>query len=254
MASGRGFTRLMAVCCGAALLASGVAAADDDRRVDDDPRLIVRVYNSFGAPADDLHRAFTIASAVLWRAGIHTAWRDCGFTECDDPLGPAEIIVRVAATNASSEPHSLGFSYVDVRERAGTLSTVYGDRVNALAKEAEVDAGELLGRAMAHELGHLLLGTSRHAVSGLMRGVWSTADLRRDDPSQWLVSHGDAVQMRTRLRSRLRLQPQPRLLVAAQLSDSLAGEDHALMVQCENDDHTSRTMCDRRRSSRRRGM
>jgi hypothetical protein len=42
-------------------------------------------------------------------------------------------------------------------------------------KGAEVSA--LLGAAIAHELGHLLLGKDSHAAAGLMRLVWTAGEL-----------------------------------------------------------------------------
>ncbi len=55
---------------------------------------------------------------------------------------------------------------VDLEGQAGTLATIYEDRVESLATEAHVDSGRLLGRAIAHEIGHLLLGTASHARAG----------------------------------------------------------------------------------------
>ena len=82
---------------------------------------------------------------------------------------------------------SLGFVLVDVNERRGSLATVYSDRGAALSRRAGVDAAELLGRAIAHEIGHLLLGTDRHGSRGLMRASWSGADLRRNLATDWLL-------------------------------------------------------------------
>jgi len=38
---------------------------------------------------------------------------------------------------------------------------------------------------MAHELGHLLLGTSSHAQAGLMRAFWSDQTLRSWSRADW---------------------------------------------------------------------
>ena len=39
-------------------------------------------------------------------------------------------------------------------------------------------ADVLLGRAMAHEIGHLLLGANSHSLNGIMRGHWSVHEFR----------------------------------------------------------------------------
>ena len=70
---------------------------------------------------------------------------------------------------------TLGDSLVDTRLRGGALATIYVNRVATLAGRCDVDVQTLLARAVAHEIGHLLLGTSAHASSGLMRAAWSQA-------------------------------------------------------------------------------
>jgi hypothetical protein len=42
--------------------------------------------------------------------------------------------------------------------------------------------GRMVGRVIAHELGHLLLNSPRHARFGLMRPVFGTRDVETDDP------------------------------------------------------------------------
>jgi hypothetical protein len=39
--------------------------------------------------------------------------------------------------------------------------------------------GRVLGYALAHELGHVLIRSAGHEDSGLMKGVWSKADWQR---------------------------------------------------------------------------
>ena len=42
-----------------------------------------------------------------------------------------------------------------------------------------VNLAEILGSVMAHEMGHLLLGSNAHAISGIMRAHWESGELRR---------------------------------------------------------------------------
>jgi hypothetical protein len=71
------------------------------------------------------------------------------------------------------------------------LATVYADRVKSVAKRTGANAGRLIGRAMAHEIGHLLLGTSHHSVAGLMRARWSDGEVQRDLEPDWALSSQD---------------------------------------------------------------
>ena len=85
-----------------------------------------------------------------------------------------------------------------MRERTGVLATIFVDSVELIASLSEIDATLLLGRAIAHELGHLLLGTNAHSVRGLMRAV-DTADVRRHALADWALTTEDAAAIRRRL-------------------------------------------------------
>jgi len=57
--------------------------------------------------------------------------------------------------------------------------------VTLVAGRTGVDEATLLGRAVAHEIGHLLLGTSQHADAGLMRAHWSDRELQQGSEADW---------------------------------------------------------------------
>jgi hypothetical protein len=116
-----------------------------------------------------------------------------------DPPKPDEVIVRIVKAGERGSPELLGTSMVDVEGQAGTLATIYLDRVESLANQAQVDSGRLLGRAIAHEIGHLLLGTASHAYGGLMRPHWLAGELQRDWPLDWVLSSSEGARMRWRL-------------------------------------------------------
>jgi hypothetical protein len=80
-----------------------------------------------------------------------------------------------------------------IRGGRGQLATVFPDRVRGLARRAAVDYAPLLGRVMAHELGHLLLGVSTHSATGLMRGNWTHHDVRRQRDDEWLFAADDVL-------------------------------------------------------------
>ncbi len=178
--------------------------------------LVVRLYDAFGLPARDLMSAHAIAGAILNRGGISVTWRDCSREDCATPVAPAELVVRVIAAPPAGEPDSLGFSYVDLERRSGTLATVFADRVAAFSALCSRDRGELLGRAMAHEIGHLLLGTMRHADRGLMRSRWTAIELMNNQPQDWALSREEGVLMRRAVAVRQRHPKQPARHVARQ--------------------------------------
>jgi hypothetical protein len=174
--------------------------------------VVVRVYDTQGLPPAELAAARSATERILKDADIAVRWADC---PCNRPAGPVELMIRVAASTPESEPASLGFSYVDVNQRIGTLATVFADRVHTLADAVRADQGELLGRAMAHEIGHLLLGTHDHERAGLMRGQWTSIELSRNSPFDWRLSSADGAHLRQALSRRIRGVREARALVAA---------------------------------------
>jgi hypothetical protein len=163
--------------------------------------LVVRVYNAYGVPAATLDRAHAAVERILNGADLRIMWET---RPGGEKVGPAELVVRISAAPPQIDAASLGFSFVDVDRRMGTLATVFADRVAVTARMAGIDEGELLGRAMAHEIGHLLIGTHDHASSGLMRGRWEARDLGRNRPLEWMLSRQEGATMREALVRRRR--------------------------------------------------
>lgn len=172
-------------------------------------RVVVRSYNTIGLPLPMLDHAESTVGDLLREAGIDSSWRNCSTINgpssdsrdaCDDVLNASEVIVRIVRTpRAITDVEVLGYSHVDPYRRQGTLATVFADRVRVLAAALRIDEGTLLGRAMTHEVGHLLLGTLQHSDAGLMRGAWNTAGRRRSD---WFFSSAEAARMRAGLEAR----------------------------------------------------
>jgi len=157
-------------------------------------RLIVRTYNNVGVTADEMSHARDVAGIILQGADLQAVWRDCT-ADCADAVGPRELIVRIVAAPQGIVAESLGCALIDLQHRAGTLATVYPDRINAVAFRAGVDAGTLLGRAVAHEIGHLLLGTASHSAGGLMRALWSDQELQRGLTADWTFAPDDVARI-----------------------------------------------------------
>ena len=89
----------------------------------------------------------------------------------------------------------LGFAAVDPAIHVGVLATIFYDRVQIVATRGGLESGELLGRAMAHEVGHLLLRAAGHSRTGLMRAVWADAELTENRREDWVFSPQDRRQL-----------------------------------------------------------
>jgi hypothetical protein len=92
-----------------------------------------------------------------------------------------------------------GYAVIDPGTGEGTLATVYPDRVERLAATAGVEMADLLGTAIAHEVGHLLLGRTKHSNTGLMREHWRTSEVERRWSADWEFSAVEASEIRARL-------------------------------------------------------
>lgn len=162
--------------------------------------LLVQTYDATGVSPRTLDEARSSASVVLAAAGIDPIWRPCRAAGCiQRPKPPHEVMIRIVKSTPLSEPGSLGFAAIDLANHDGVLATVYLDRIDALAAQAGADRGELLGRVIAHEIGHLILGTTRHSSIGLMRATWTAAELRRRWAFDWKFSSQEAKEIRRRL-------------------------------------------------------
>jgi hypothetical protein len=164
-------------------------------------RFVIRTYNTVGVAPKAMTRSREVASVILMGAGLQAVWRDCT-EDCGDALAAREVMVRIVAAPQGVVAESLGCALIDLQHGAGTLATVYSDRINVVASRTGVDGGTLLGRAMAHEIGHLLLGTARHSAGGVMRALWSDLELQRGLRTDWAFAPDDVARIGERLAAR----------------------------------------------------
>jgi hypothetical protein len=209
--------------------------------------LVVRSYDVYGVPDRQFRTAKHVAGDILQRAGVRIDWIACTVVApqeaCATVPGPADLILRI--TSGSQKGQILGQAYVDTIRGGGAMATLYGDRIAKLAQEAKLDGGTLLGRTLAHEIGHLLLGTTAHPTHGLMRGSWSAGELRRRAADDWVFSRDEADEMRRRVAERLgepaaSMHGGPRLTMTFPFASAETSPSHGA-VQCPHEQ--GRTRC-----------
>jgi hypothetical protein len=173
--------------------------------------VIIRVYDNAGVLAGDRARAISRAREILTRAELDVEFRDCVSrtqlpAACATPPAPGELIVRLARGAKRPDPsrrhdsadvsRALGHSMIDTATGTGTLATIFIDRIEAMARQARTDRLAIVGRVMAHEIGHLLLGTNAHSKTGLMREIWTLAELTRNQAQDWMFSDAQSDRLR----------------------------------------------------------
>jgi hypothetical protein len=166
--------------------------------------VVVRVYNAARVAPAISDVAIAMATRLMTAGAIDVAWRNCDSPGvCVTVPAARELVIRLVRldnTRADGARLVLGEASIDVDARAGVLATIYVDRVEQMAEFSEADTASLLGRAIAHELGHLLLATNAHSSRGLMRAQWTPSDLRRNQTADWVLTQKDAEAIRKRLR------------------------------------------------------
>jgi hypothetical protein len=188
----RGFGRTAAVILAAALMTTTRTPAS---AVIDDS-LLVRIYDNVGILASELAAALRTTHEILRRADLAVDWVQCRARRdgpvppvCDQPLSSGDVVVRLIEGNdkETGERRALGYSLFDESGVSG-FATVYVDRVDWLARRAQYERAPVLGRAIAHEIGHLLLRSNAHTTSGLMREVWTVEQVVRNRREDWTFS------------------------------------------------------------------
>ena len=99
------------------------------------------------------------------------------------------------AAHYSPKPGVLGQSRLPTGIRGSTpggAANVFYESVRDLASDSGAFIGEALGDAMAHELGHLLLG-SEHSSEGIMKARWTIRELRIASQGGLLFSQAQVV-------------------------------------------------------------
>jgi hypothetical protein len=145
------------------------------------------VYNYANLSSIQIKEIGARVAFIFDNAGIPIKWLDCrpGSEDqqppeaCRQPVGPVNLAVRLfdqAATSKSGSfvtplAHSFG------SETGGSYATVFRSTVKQFARGDQNAEITLLGHAIAHEIGHLLLGYGAHSSAGIMKAQWNKGEL-----------------------------------------------------------------------------
>jgi hypothetical protein len=149
-----------------------------------DLKVHVLIYNYASVTSEKLQKAQEGASTIFRKAGVEVVWIENTALQ-KRPGAPTleemDLILRILpqprATLASRS--ALGEALPCQLRRYGCIASVFFNRVKELTDRTGISLHQVLGHAMAHELGHLLLGSNSHSSLGLMRAKWSNRDMER---------------------------------------------------------------------------
>ena len=176
------------------------------------PTLMVQVYNYSQASPAVLTRAEREAGRILGEAGLRAVWLECPVGPssvmpkgpCDKELDATDVRLRVLAAPTQHEYEDSVFGFT-IHPAFASVYYEYAMR-RAKTDHAESEITIVLGGVIAHELGHLLLGTNGHSSTGIMQPRWEPNQVQQLMMGSLLFTPEQSKLMREEARSRMRLQ------------------------------------------------
>jgi len=168
-------------------------------------RITVRVLNPAHVPARTAAQAERAAASIFRRAGVELDWVDCDVPlACRGELGALEFWLHLREpAPAVLHGDALGYAVLThVPRNEGGYAAVSWQAVRTLADSMELDPAPILGVSIAHELGHVLLGSHSHSRDGVMAAHLRTPQLRMAVRGELLFDDAQAESIRREIRRR----------------------------------------------------
>ncbi len=164
----------------------------------------VKVYDYADLKPESLHKVVALTQQILTGAGLSVQVELCRGSlavSCEGQGGLIRnLVVRVVAGGSKTKDSvlraPLGQSMAD--HQGGIYASIFMERIQDAAAEANVPSDTVLAYAVAHEVGHLLLGDNAHTPRGVMKGNWDRKDYEAMNQSQFHFIEGQAHQMASR--------------------------------------------------------
>lgn len=175
--------------------------------------LDIAVYNDARVPWDVVAQSEERARMIFSHAGFELIWTnryqdsDQASPQLSKTGRPNPLVLRIIPHAASSTNNiTFGVSFLGANG-TGRYSDIFWSRVLELHAQSNLDTAGILGSVMAHEIGHLLLGSDAHAVSGIMRARWESVELHQIAMGTLLFLPCQEQRMRVRVAELLALLP-----------------------------------------------
>ncbi|HKE24647.1 MAG TPA: hypothetical protein VKB88_19930 [Bryobacteraceae bacterium] len=148
-------------------------------------------------------------ASVQWvfrRAGVEVEFVECRTAPagtCGKPAGLRDIWLEILQEPPKNMPRDpAGFAVLAPSQRlSDSYAAVSFAIVASRAREMNAPEVHVLAAAIAHELGHLLLCTSSHGRTGIMRQRLDREQIERMGQGTLLFTDREAAAMKARLRS-----------------------------------------------------
>jgi hypothetical protein len=173
-------------------------------RVGSVPTITVAIYDDLHLSARILVDAQGEAMRIYRKAGVTISWIVCKSStmevdlRCQDSTSATHLNLRIVPHASKASDGIFGVAFLSA-EGTGAYSDISYDSVEELNRDWHVGVARVLGHVMAHELGHLLLGSNAHSRQGIMCPRWHGVELHQASTGSLLFSEEQARLMRARL-------------------------------------------------------
>jgi len=174
-------------------------------------RITVLVYNYAHVPENTLGRAKQTALGIFRQAGVEIIWLDLPAVLATDLkeastqpfVSKEDLILRIVPRFEPGPPRPR-------KERLGlpsaNMAMISFQALQDEAASGDATPEEILGAAIAHELGHVLLGSDSHSAKGIMRPHWKREDFERGPQGGLAFTPAQAQLIRTEAERRFQEQ------------------------------------------------
>jgi predicted metalloprotease len=142
----------------------------------------IRVYSEVSLSSNVVSQAEEEAARIFQQAKIETLWVNCETSSpptdsrCHDQPGPMHLVLRIIPKALRAADSIFGMAFLS--GSSGVYGDVFFDPVKNLQRDCGASVARVLGYVMAHEVGHLLLGSHSHSAIGIMCASWHGEQLR----------------------------------------------------------------------------
>jgi hypothetical protein len=139
--------------------------------------LVLTLIDYSGTPARELARAEQEAARIYADAGLLVQWESGELVgdRVEQANGKLRVILLPRdMTKRKTAAEAIGDTVLGRGSRESGRAYIFVDRIVDLAVRARVEVSRILGRVIAHEVGHVLLTESGHSATGILAATIET--------------------------------------------------------------------------------
>ena len=187
------------------------------------PWITIHVHNYGGVAPKTMAEAEEVATGIFQKAGVETRWAEVVLTTengqenlADHPARTLadiqlNIYPRMMSDRNGAPNNVMGLApgsgpdrkivYIFDSNVQARFWRLWGARCSG-RMDRQISKAQILGHAIAHEVGHLLLNQQIHSAHGIMRGEWGFTDFRDMTREMLLFTPQQAEFLRADVRRR----------------------------------------------------